>query len=249
MKVIFNADDFGLSKGANLGIVESYKHGLVRSTTIMAGMPEFDHAAELSRSYPGLKIGVHLTLTAGNSVFGVHKTLTDGDGRFFHLSELKRLVNAGGIDLCEVESEYEAQIQKVLAAGIVPDHFDSHHHTHNLPGIFSVFLKLVAKHGVCARINDRSMLPGEYEGIRTTDAFSEEFYNENATQENLRSMISGFHAKSIEIMCHPAFVDHYLLRSSSYNVKRAYELQILTSPEMAEFVAQQGIELCSFSDI
>ena len=249
MKVIFNADDFGLSKGVNLGIIESHRHGLVRSTTIMAGMPGFEHAVKLSRGCPGLKIGVHLTLTAGKSVGGVYKTLTDGDGRFQPLTEVKRLAETGGIDLIEVESEYEAQIQKVLAAGINPDHFDSHHHTHNLPGIFKVFLKLVEKYGVCARINDKSLLPREYESIRTTDVFSEDFYNETATPEDLRRILSSSGGSSLEIMCHPAYVDHYLLSGSSYNTRRAYELHILTSPEIADFMTSHGIDLCSFSEI
>ena len=249
MKTIFNADDFGLSKGVNLGIIEAYRHGPVRSTTIMAGMPGFDHAVELAKGCPGLKIGVHLTLSAGRSVGGVYRTLTDGDGGFLPLAEVERLANIGGIDLLEVESEYEAQIQKVLAAGINPDHFDSHHHTHNLPGIFSVFLKLAVKYGVCARINDKGLLPSGHEGIRTTDAFSEDFYNEAATPENLCRILAGQGGSSLEIMCHPAYVDHYLLSKSSYNTRRAFELHILTSTDTADFIAQHGIEPCSFSDL
>jgi predicted glycoside hydrolase/deacetylase ChbG (UPF0249 family) len=249
MKVIFNADDFGFSKGVNLGILEAYQSGPVRSATLMAGMPGFEHAVMLAKANPGLQTGVHLTLTAGKSVGGAYQTITDGDGRFLRLTEVERMANADEINLAEVEAEYEAQIQKVLSAGLKPSHFDSHHHTHNLPGIFTVFLKLAGKYGVCARINAKSLLPDEYAGIRTTDAFSESFYNATATPEDLRRILSGCGGGSLEIMCHPAYVDHYLLSGSSYNTRRAYELHILTSPEIAGFMAQHGIELCSFSDI
>ena len=247
MKAIFNADDFGLSKGVNLGIIESYRNGVVRSTTIMAGMPGFEHAVSLSGEYPGLKIGIHLTLTAGKSVGGVYKTLTDCDGHFLPLAEFERLANSGDIDLHEVESECEAQIHKVLAAGITPDHFDSHHHTHNLPGIFTVFLKLAGKYGTGARIKDKGSLPREYESILTTDVFSDNFYNETATPENLRKILTDCGGDSLEIMCHPAFVDYYQLSTCSYNTRRAYELHILTSPEIADFMVQRGIEPCSYS--
>ena len=250
MNVIFNADDFGLSKGVTLGIIESYRNGPVRSTTIMAGMPGFEHAVELSSDYPGLKIGVHLTLTGGGkSVGGAYKTLTDGNGRFLPCAEVERMAKTGAIDLQEVESEYEAQIQKVLAAGINPDHFDSHHHTHMLPGIFMVFLKLVRKYEVSARINDKGLLPREYEGISTTDAFSDGFYNKTATPDDLRRILSNCGGDSIEIMCHPAYVDHHLLSLSSYNTGRTNELQILTSLETADFMASHGIKPCSFCDI
>ncbi|GAA0346175.1 hypothetical protein GCM10008931_41800 [Oceanobacillus oncorhynchi subsp. oncorhynchi] len=38
-KLIINADDFGYSKGVNFGIIESYKNGIVTSTTMMTNMP------------------------------------------------------------------------------------------------------------------------------------------------------------------------------------------------------------------
>jgi len=249
MKAIFNADDFGYSKGVNLGIIETYQCGPVRSATIMAGMPGFDHAVTLAKANPGLNLGVHLTLSTGSSVGGVYKTLTDGDGRFLRLDEVERKARAGETDLDEVEAEYEAQIQKVLAAGVKPDHLDSHHHTHNLPGIVTVFLKMAKKYGVKVRAVDKSLLTGEYAGIRTTDSFSIDFYGETATMADLQRILAGAGGESIEIMCHPAFIDYNLHTSSSYNIKRAYELNILTNPEIMNFMAQCGIELCSFREL
>ena len=249
MKVIFNADDFGYSKGVNLGILEAYKSGAVRSTTIMAGMPGFEHAVGLALENPGLKIGVHLTLSTGKSVGGVYKTLTDGDGNFLKLAEVERRAKMGETDLKEVESEYEAQIQKVLAAGLNPDHFDSHHHTHNLPGIVTVFLKLAKKYGVKVRIYDKGLLAGEFADVKTTGAFNDTFFGEATTPDDLRGILSSCSEDSIEVMCHPAYVDNFLYNSSSYSIKRAYELDVLTSPEIMGYIAEHGIKLCSFDEI
>ena len=249
MKVIFNADDFGYSKGVNYGIVEAYKNGAVRSTTIMAGMPGFDHAVELAQENPGLGIGVHLTLTTGQSVGGVYKTLTNASGEFNNLTEVERRANAGEIDLSEVETEYEAQIQKVLAAGIKPDHFDSHHHTHNLPGIVSVFLKLAKKYDVKVRIYNRAQLTGEFADIKTTEVFDDTFFGETATTQDLKLTLSACSVKSVEIMCHPAYVDNSVLTNSSYNTKRALELEVLTSSDLMEFIDENGMELCSFKEV
>lgn len=44
MKLIINADDFGLSKGINKGIIEAYQAGLISSTTIMINMPYAEEA-------------------------------------------------------------------------------------------------------------------------------------------------------------------------------------------------------------
>ena len=253
MKVIFNADDFGLSKGVNLGILEACKNGPVRSTSIMANMPRFEHAVELSKEVSErLKIGVHLTLSRGKSVGGVYKTLTDQNGEFLHLTNIKNRANRGDVDLAEVEAEYEAQIQKVLSAGIKPDHLDSHHlDTHQLPSILMVLLKLAKKYGIKSRKFHKELFTGEYADIKTTDIFDKTFFDETATKENLLHILSTHkqNANSLEIMCHPAFIDAYLHSTSSYSIQRVYELDILTSPEVMDFIAKQGIELCSFSDL
>ncbi|MDF4952104.1 ChbG/HpnK family deacetylase, partial [Vibrio parahaemolyticus] len=55
MKVIFNADDFGLTRGVNNGIVKAHQQGVVHSTTMMVGMDAEQHALELARHNSGLK--------------------------------------------------------------------------------------------------------------------------------------------------------------------------------------------------
>ena len=249
MKIIFNADDFGYSKGVNLGIVEAYQNGLVRSTTIMAGMPGFEHAVGLSKQNPGLRIGVHLTLTAGRSVGGVYKTITDGDGLFIPLKELEKRMEHCELDMSEVEAEYEAQIRRVLAAGVKPDHFDSHHHTHNLPVVNDIFLWLAKKYRVRVRIYDKTLLTGEYAAVRSTSGFDDTFYGETTEEDDIKELVGRYSGDSLEVMCHPAYLDHALLETSSYNVKRVFELKTLTSRSMKAFFLEQGHELCSFSDL
>lgn len=249
MKLIFNADDFGYSKGINLGVIEAYQNGLVRSATMMAGKPGFYHAAGLAHLNPGLKVGVHLTLSSGKSVGGVYRTLTDGQGNFPGYEEVRNKIQAGEADLSEIEAEYEAQIQKVFAAGLVPDHFDGHHHIHNLPGVVDVFLRLAQKYGVAVRLYDRSLLTGQYAGIKTTAAFEDRFFDDAVSVDKLREMLSSHSGDSLEVMCHPGFIDHTIYTGSIYNVKRVFEVDVLISEEMKAFVRERGFELCSFSDL
>jgi predicted glycoside hydrolase/deacetylase ChbG (UPF0249 family) len=56
----------------------------------------------------------------------------------------------GGLVLAEVESEWDAQIQKVRDAGIAPTHLDGHKHVHMLPGLFEIALRLAKRHDVGA---------------------------------------------------------------------------------------------------
>lgn len=65
MRVIVNADDFGLSPAINYGIIEAHRHGVVTSTTAMMNANAIEHAASLSADFPGLGIGLHFVLSFG----------------------------------------------------------------------------------------------------------------------------------------------------------------------------------------
>ena len=67
--LIVNADDFGLSKGQNYGIIEACRNGVVTSTTALVNGARIDHAAQLSRSTPELAVGMHCA-DAGRAAVG-----------------------------------------------------------------------------------------------------------------------------------------------------------------------------------
>lgn len=76
--LIVNADDFGLSKGQNYGIVEAYRNGVVTSTTALVNGEAIDHAAQLSRELPALGVGMHFVLTLGKPVSEMPGLTRDG---------------------------------------------------------------------------------------------------------------------------------------------------------------------------
>lgn len=54
IKLIVNADDFGLTEGTNYGIIDGHINGLVNSTTMMMNMPGTEHAVHLAKEYKTL---------------------------------------------------------------------------------------------------------------------------------------------------------------------------------------------------
>lgn len=58
-KLIIDADDFGLSKAINHGIIESYKTGITTSTLLMPNLETAEHAITLAKDHPDLFIGQH----------------------------------------------------------------------------------------------------------------------------------------------------------------------------------------------
>lgn len=147
IKLIVNADDFGLTEGTNYGIIDGHINGLVNSTTMMMNMPGTEHAVRLAKEYNLLGVGVHLVLTAGEPLLGDVPSLVGSDGSFHKQS----VVREGNINPEEVEREWTAQIEKFLSYGLTPTHLDSHHHVHGLPILHDVLERLAAKYNVPIR--------------------------------------------------------------------------------------------------
>ncbi len=151
--LIVNADDLGWTDGINRGILEAFHHGIVTSTSLLANGAAFAGGVEAARSAPGLGVGVHLNLSDGPPVADRETvtSLLNDDGKFAGGPESLLLRRARrGLRLAEVESEWDAQIQKVRHAGIAPTHLDGHKHVHMLPGLFEIALKLAERHDIGA---------------------------------------------------------------------------------------------------
>jgi predicted glycoside hydrolase/deacetylase ChbG (UPF0249 family) len=151
--LIVNADDLGWTDGVNRGIVEAFHHGIVTSTSLLANGTAFAGGVEAARSAPGLGVGVHLNLSDGPPVADRETvaSLVNNHGEFTGGPESLLLRRARrGLLLSEVENEWDAQIQKVRAAGIAPTHLDGHKHVHMLPGLFEIALRLAKRHDIGA---------------------------------------------------------------------------------------------------
>src|SRR5229473_2333031 len=134
--LIVNADDLGWTQGVNRGIAEAHRNGIVTSTSLLANGCAFEEGVRSALQSPRLGVGVHLNLSDG-------KPLAPGGPETL----LFRLT-AKSLDAREVELEWNAQIEKVRAAGIRPTHLDGHKHVQMLPGLFAVALRLAKKHGI-----------------------------------------------------------------------------------------------------
>lgn len=258
--LIINADDFGYSRGANYAIVDSHRHGVLTSTTIMPAMPGFEHAVELAKENPDLGIGIHLTLTCGYPLLEGHKTLVKENGEFPRLGFYEDPDTEISID--EVHREWEAQIQRVLNAGIKPTHLDSHHHIHTYKGLGPLFIELAQKYDLPVR-NSAPVRPEIDMADRQHPAclvdpigpsgvdfsMSPEVYRDGMLAGVTRRLHELFAEHDVvEIMAHPAYVDFPILTGSSFNTPRAAETELLMSREAREVIeGLDDVSLASFA--
>ncbi|MDU7604750.1 MAG: chitin disaccharide deacetylase, partial [Escherichia coli] len=208
--LIVNADDFGLSKGQNYGIIEACRNGIVTSTTALVNGQAIDHAVQLSRDEPSLAIGMHFVLTMGKPLTAMPGLTRDGVlGKW-----IWQLAEEDALPLEEITQELASQYLRFIELfGRKPTHLDSHHHVHMFPQIFPIVAKFAAEEGIALRI-DRQPLSNDGDlpaNLRSSQGFSSAFYGEEISEALfLQVLDDASHRgdRSLEVMCHPAFIDN-----------------------------------------
>ncbi len=149
-EVVFHADDFGWSPGTNEGIVDSHKHGILTSTSVIATMPGLKDAVRRRDEAPGLGYGAHLSLNLGRPISAPESVnlLLDRNGYFqysyFH--HLRKSRNKRYLD--QVRREISAQLVKLGDLGFRLDHANSQSHTHMIPRIRDLFEEVLQEFSI-----------------------------------------------------------------------------------------------------
>jgi hopanoid biosynthesis associated protein HpnK len=231
-RIIINADDFGLCRSVNEGVILAHTRGVLTSATLMANTPGFEQAVDLARTNPGLGVGLHLNFVRGRPVSppGKIASLVGSDGLFFRSAEAVVLgLFSGRIKKDDLEREGRAQVEKALAAGVRLSHFDSEKNIHVLPPLVGLVLKLVEaynirkvrfikEYGLSASLGQSfkawlltfsSRLAAarlRRAGVVIADRFYGICNSGRLTAGRLARILTGLRSGSAEIMVHPGFV-------------------------------------------
>lgn len=241
MNIIINADDFGYSRGVNFGIVDSFKLGILTSTTLMVNMPGTEHAVKLSKSVPELGVGLHLNLTLGYPLTN-GKSLIDKSNQMIKPTKMS---NTHIYDESEIYNEIDAQYKAFLKLmGKVPTHIDSHlFSTDKIDKIKKVAIEYAIDHNIPLRNHTINKFPN-------VKFINHRNYNSSPSLEYILENFSKIKQfNHVEIMCHPGYVDSFVLKNSSYNVQRANEVEFLTSKETKEFFLSNNVNFISYKNI
>ena len=246
IRVVINADDFGLTEGVCRGIVKAIHAGGVTATTAMVCVPG---AAERLRRWSSEieeHIGAHLQLTGGAPILPPRRvpSLVGDDGKF---PARRRQINAPRIE--EVLAEWQAQIEYLLRSGIQPTHLDSHHHVHGLPEAFPAFCELAKRYSLPARSLHADMTRALHAaGVACVNQTLTSWYGGELSVKSLvRVLEEGTHAyprtENFELMCHPGLADENLPSLSRYVSEREVELSVLCDAHLQHELAVAGFQL------
>jgi chitin disaccharide deacetylase len=163
--LIINADDFGMCHAINEAIFRALEKGVLRSTTLMVPCPWALHAMHFLADHPEIPFGVHLTAISDWVDYrwgpitsrGKVPSLIDKAGYFYNFEHMPEFL--AQVRLAELELEFRAQIEVVLAAGLKPTHLDWHAlRIGGRADIFDVMLRLAREYGLALRVLGRSWI-------------------------------------------------------------------------------------------
>ena len=254
MKLIMNADDFGLTTEVNRAIIKCMEHGVVKATTLMVNQPGTADAINLIKQGKVCgDVGLHLTLTSGRPILPAHAVpdLVDEDGYFLSNPVLTKKKT---INLEQVYNELSAQHQHAIESGVKLSHLDCHHFAATLPQVKPAYIDFANNVGLPSRRAD-VFEPGQSDlHVPTPDALDITFYDNGATFVHLQTLLlqhkTDFPHGILEVMCHPgSFNDASINAISSYTTQRCKETQILTSVELSNWLEKYDIECIGFSQL
>lgn len=141
------ADDFGLSRGIEDGILALTAQGRLTAVSCIVNVEHDAAAWRRLAATPGVDVGLHFCLTLVPSVLSPRTvpSLVGPDGRFRPFPAFLAASLFGRLAGAEVDRELDAQYQRFVdRIGRRPDFIDGHHHVQQLPVARQAVLRYVA---------------------------------------------------------------------------------------------------------
>ncbi len=254
--LIVNADDFGMSAAVNQGVLEAIRQGVAQAESLMAAWPGAAQAMAMLRENPDVSFGLHLSVICDVPGYrygpvapaGTVPSLTDAAGYFYQLDRQAELLARAEPGECE--TEFRAQIQAVLAAGLRPGHLDWHCLADGgRPDIFELTVRLAREYGLAIRVHDVARAARlRAAGLPVNDHAVLDSYRLDPAGKTARylRLLTELPAGLTEWALHPA-VDTAELReteSASWPV-RVTDYEFLVCPEARQVIEREGIILLS----
>lgn len=242
-QLLLRADDLGFSEAVNYGIAKTVRNGLIQNCGIMVNMDATEHAVGLFAFMPCC-FGLHCNVSVGRPICPPEEvpTLVDARGVFHNSCDYREAAE----DFASVEDlhrELTAQYHRFLALfGKKPSYFEAHAVKSRNLGI--ALEQVAAENGLFYQPSFSDFtLGGTYVINVPAKNMSEDFEARAALKQALSKAEDG---KCYLYVCHPGYLDQYLLENSSLTLARAKEADMLCDPEIRCWLHDQGFELVTY---
>jgi chitin disaccharide deacetylase len=271
-RVSLCADDFGLSHGVSVGILEALRAGRLSAVSALStGQRWPAMGRELLRGAFDADIGLHFNLTLGRPLGPMPRFAPQGV--FPPVPAVIKAAMRGKLPLDEIRAELCRQLDRFEAiVEQAPDFVDGHQHVQALPHIRGVLIETLAARklqGKCWLRDSgdrpwRILLRGAHArkalivrglafgfteaarraGFATNDGFAG-FSDFDPQRDYGAQFATYLRARGPRhlIMCHPGHVDDELRAQDPVTETREQELAFLLSPQLTQALERAGASL------
>lgn len=252
IQLIIRADDIGYSEAVNYGIEKSVKEGLIRSAGLMPNMPAAEHGLKLLEG-TGICIGQHTNLCLGKPCADPRliPSLLDEQGNL-KSSRTYREAWAKGEEFTVLEEmvlEIEAQYHRFKElTGHEPGYFEGHAvMSKNLfKGLEIVAQKYGLKHCAMTAMDATGVFNGKRIAVCPMDSMKPDY----DPWQCLKTGVLNARADMPNVfVCHPGYLDDFILNNSTLTVNRTKEVAMLCDPAVKTWLEEQGVELITYDDV
>lgn len=245
-QLLLRADDLGFSEGVNYGAIRTVRSGLIRNCGVMVNLDATPHAVELLRD-TSCCLGLHCNVSVGRPVSPPEAvpSLVDETGEFFS-SRRYREAQEEFARVEELEVELTAQYRRFVALfGRKPAYFEAHAvESRNLAAALE---RVAAENGLFYQPAFQDFTLGGRRVRNLPTHSTEPGYDPFAALTG--ALASGEEGSCHLYVCHPGYVDGYLLRHSSLTFPRALESDMLCHPATARWLSDHGFALVTYDQL
>ncbi|WP_322154157.1 ChbG/HpnK family deacetylase [Paratractidigestivibacter sp.] len=252
-QLLIRADDIGYSYAVDLGIARAVHDGLVRSVGVMPNMPETARGVSWIAD-ADIAIGQHTNVCLGRPCADPARipSLLGADGCFHSSREFREHFKAGEelVDYDEACIEIRAQHDRfVEIVGREPDYFEAHAVlSKNLnQAIHDVAADLGLREQV-ASFDPMAVVTCANTPVRMVMGSMAPDYDPAAfIRSTVEAMTDG---ETVVVVCHPGYLDNFILQNSSLTTPRVQEVDALIDPELRAWLeAQPGLRPIDYRDL
>ena len=264
-RVIFTADDFGLTAEVNAAVAQAHRQGVLTAASLMIGAPAAAEAVALAHTLPKLGVGLHVVVADGNPVLSPEKIphIVDAHGRLpSELAAASFRWALSGAARAELRAEIAAQFAAFAATGLACDHVNAHNHMHLHPIVLGIMLDQARRYGI-----KHVRLPHEpgavllapwlalmrarlrNGGFVFNDRLVGLTHTGHLTEARVLRLLDAVGDGVSELYFHPATAATPALDTAAPGYDRTGELAALCSPTVAARIAALGLKPSVFRDL
>lgn len=251
-RILVRADDLGYSEGVNYGLAKSVRDGIIRSVGVMPNMPAARHGLDLLK---GVEVcyGQHTNICVGKPLTDPERipSLCQPNGEFKPSRAYREAAKQGSdfVVLDEVVLEIEAQYQRYLELiGEKPHYFEGHAVASDN---FFKGLRIVGERHDLPYL--AMTLPGQAVQFRNTKLYpcmDSVLPGYDPLESLKRETLKDYGPDGCcMFICHPGYLDDYILKTSSMTIPRTQEVAMSIDPATKAWLAENDVQVVTYDDL